>query len=288
MFRVSGPDLVIAACQNGIIGSFPTINARTEVELKHWYDQIVHALEKEPNAAPYAVNLIINKKRNNRFDSDLDILKQYKPPIVITSVGSPKDVIPIVKSYNGLVFSDVASLKHARKAAALGVDGLILLCAGAGGNTGWLNPFAFVREVRDFYDGIIILAGGITDGIGIRAAKVLGCDLVYMGTKFIATTESMAIPDYKQKLINANIDDIMTTKSFSGIPANFLRTTIIDAGLDPDNLPSYSEFERSEFRKKRWKEIWSAGQGVGNIKKIESVSKVVHQLREEYHLYKSY
>lgn len=279
MFRVSGPELVNAACRSGVIGSFPAINPRNSEELEQWLNQITTELAKIPDAVPFAVNLVI---RSERISKDLEIVKQYQVPIVITSVGSPEAVVPSIHSYGGLVFSDVATLHHARKAANLGVDGLILLCAGAGGNAGWVNPFAFVRAVREFYDGIVILAGCVMDGTGIRAAEVLGADLVYMGTRFIATSESMAVTDYKQRLIEVDVDDVMTTKAFTGMTANFLRPTIEAAGLDPDNLPSNKEFNRGENRKQRWKNIWSAGQGVGAVKEIVPVAKLINQLTEEY------
>lgn len=279
MFRVSGPELVIAACRSGVIGSFPAINPRTAEEFNQWMNQITSELETEPEAAPYAVNLVI---RSERLSNDLDIIRKYKPPIVITSVGSPEAAIPAVREFGGLVISDVATLKHAKKAVELGVDGLILLTAGAGGNAGWVNPFAFVRAVREFYDGIVVLAGCIMDGASIRAAEVLGADLVYMGTRFIATKESMAVNEYKQRLVDVDMDDVMTTKAFSGLTANFLRSTIIDAGLDPDNLPSYQEFNEGKQRKKKWKNIWSAGQGVGGVNEITSVAQLVDQLRKEY------
>ncbi|PWA05789.1 hypothetical protein DCC39_17830 [Pueribacillus theae] len=279
MFRVSGPELVIAACRSGVIGSFPAINPRTSEELDHWLSQITHELVGIPEAAPYAVNLVI---RDERLSEDLDVVMHHQPPIVISSVGSPEAIVPSIHSYGGIVLSDVATLRHARNAVELGVDGLILLCAGAGGNAGWVNPFAFVRAVREFYDGIVVLAGCVMDGTGIRAAEALGADLVYMGTRFIATTESMAVTEYKDKLTEVNMDDVMTTKSFSGLTANYLRPTIVAAGLDPENLPSYNEFNSGVHRKKRWKNIWSAGQGVGAVKDIVPVSKLVDRLFDEY------
>ncbi|AXF55175.1 NAD(P)H-dependent flavin oxidoreductase [Salicibibacter kimchii] len=283
MFRVSGPDLVIAACRSGIIGSFPAQNPRTTEELDLWLSQISYELAKLPEAAPYAVNLIM---RDEKLNDKLEVVMRYQPSIVITSVGSPKEIVPSIHSYGGMVFSDVATLRHAQKAVECGVDGLILLCTGAGGHTGWVNPFAFVRAVREFYGGIVVLAGCVTDGTGIQAAEALGADLVYMGTRFIATTESMAIPEYKQKLIDVNMDDVVTSRAFTGMTGNYLRPKVVDAGLDPDDLPSYSEFKNSEHRKKRWKDIWSAGQGVGDVKKIVSVSELVEHLSTDYMSYK--
>lgn len=279
MFRVSGPELVIAACRSGVIGSFPAINTRTPDDLDLWLSQISRKLEQEPDVAPYAVNLVI---RSESFSKELDVVRLHKVPIVISSVGSPEAVVPHIHSYGGIVLADVATLRHARKAVELGVDGLILLCAGAGGNTGWLNPFAFVRAVREFYDGLIVIAGSIMDGASIRAAEALGADMVYMGTRFIAANESLAADEYKQKLKETNIDDVMTTNEISGIPANFIRSTIKAAGLDPENLPPYDEFNKGDFRKQRWKNIWSAGQGVGAVKEILSVAQIVEQLSIEY------
>ena len=197
MFRVSGPELVIAACRSGVIGSFPAINPRTPEELDLWLGKISRELEQVPDAAPYAVNLVI---RSESFSQELDVVMRHKVPMVISSVGNPNAVVPFIHSYGGFVLADVATLRHARKAVELGVDGLILLCAGAGGNTGWMNPFAFVRAVREFYDGLVVIAGGIMDGASIRAAEALGADLVYMGTRFIAAAESLAADEYKQKL----------------------------------------------------------------------------------------
>lgn len=281
MFRVSGPELVVAACRNGIIGSFPAINCRTPEELDQWLSQISEELEHISDATPYAVNIVI---RSNTLVEELEIVKRYKVPIVISSVGSPEKVVPAVHSYGGLVLADVATLRHARKAISLGVDGLILLCGGAGGNTGWINPFAFVRAVREFYDGIVVVAGSIMDGASIRAAEVLGADFAYMGTRFIAAAESMAEDAYKQKLKEANMDGIMTTKEISGIPANFIRSTIEAVGLDSNNLPPYDEFNKGDFRKQRWKNIWSAGHGVGAVKEVSPVSHIVEHLLSEYKL----
>lgn len=278
MFRVSSPELVIAACQSGVIGSFPSQNCRTLTELDDWLLTISENLRDAQ--VPYAVNLVI---RRERLMQDLELVVRYRVPIVITSVGSPEPIVEAVHAYGGLVFSDVASLKHANKAIELGVDGLILLCSGAGGNGGWNHPFAFVRAVRECYDGTIILAGSVMDGISIRAAEVLGANLVYMGTRFIATHESDASDDYKQMVIDSNIDDLVMTTAFSGMNANFLRPSIIKAGLDPDDLPDYDTFIMTNHRKKRWKDIWSAGQGVTTVKRIETVSQVIQQLKEEYY-----
>lgn len=279
MFRVSGPELVIAACRSGVVGAFPHQNCRTSEELEQWLERITSALSRYPDAAPFAVNLIM---RHERLEDDLELVVHYRVPLVITSVGSPAKAIAAVHSYGGVLLADVATLRHAKKAVSLGVDGLILLCAGSGGKTGWVNPFAFVRAVREFYDGLVVLAGSISDGISIRAAQVLGSDLVYMGTRFIATEESMAVPEYKEMVLAATMDDIVTTRAFTGLMTNFLRPSIVAAGFDPERLPEYETFEQSEHRKKRWRDIWSAGQGVGASKQIVPVCRLVQQLCEEY------
>jgi len=242
MFLVSGPDLVVAAGSCGVIGSFPTANCRTSSELDKWINNIAERLDETEQtngvrSAPYCPNLIVHKS-NIRLQDDLSVLVKHRPQIVITSVGSPDVVLAPLQDIGTIVFADVATLRHAKKAIEAGVDGLVLLTAGAGGQTGWLNPFAFVREVRTFFDGPIVLAGGISDGRALRAAEVLGCDFGYMGTKFIATHESMASDKYKQMLIECNADDILLTKAFTGLEANMLRQSVIKSGLDPDNLPA--------------------------------------------------
>lgn len=277
MFRVSTPELVIEACRNGVIGSFPSQNCRTLADLDDWLRKISETLKSSP--IPYAINLVM---RSERLMQDLELVVRYRTPIVISSVGSPEPIIAPVHAYGGRVLADVATLKHAKKALELGVDGLILLCSGAGGNGGWNNPFAFVRAVREFYDGLIVIAGSITDGRSIRAAEVLGADLAYMGTRFIATRESDASDEYKQMLLKSTLDDVITTAAFSGMKANFLRQSIIRAGLNPEDLPDYETFQSSSHRKKRWKTIWSAGQGVTSIKKIETVRQVIERLKTEY------
>ena len=286
MFTVSGPELVVAACRNGVIGAFPTANARTSEELDAWIDQIKGRLE--PASAPWCPNLIIRQPRMRR---DLDVLLRHSPEIVITSVGSPAEVIAPLHAIGCLVFADVGSLAHAEKAIAAGVDGLILLTAGAGGNTGWLNPFAFVRAIRKIFKGPIVLAGGISDGVALWAARVLGCDLAYMGTKFIATQESMASQPYKEMVVDADADDVMLTRAFSGLSANMLRPSIIAAGLDPDRLnEQVTPVEASKLYgrdagqdgQKRWNNIWSAGHSVSSVVGITTVAELIAATRSEY------
>ena len=234
MRHVSGPDLVTAACCAGVIGAFPTKNARSTEELDDCLRRIETGIRDGAGiGAPYCPNLIIRDKRR---DEDLSCLIRHKVEIVITSVGSPASVIAPLHDVGCLVFADVATLDHARKAIALGTDGLVLLTAGAGGHTGWLNPFAFVRAVRDIFEGPIVLAGGMSDGQAIWAAQVLGCDLAYMGTKFIATIESMADDRYRQMLVNSTMDDVLLTRNFTGLRTNYLRQSLVAAGIDPDRL----------------------------------------------------
>jgi len=288
MFLVSGPDLVIEACKAGVIGSFPTLNAKPLRVLEGWLGRIAsetRAAERErPSCvAPWAANLNVHRTYE-RFADDLRLVLEHKPPIVITALGSPARVIDDVHAYGGFVFADVNSLRLARKAAEADVDGLVLVAAGAGGHTGQLAGFAFLPAVREFFDGPIILAGGISDGRGIRAAEVLGADLAYMGTRFIASRESLASEAYKQMLVRSGAEDIMLTAAFTGVPANYLRPSIEAAGLDPDALQPRDgiNFDDEEKRRTAWKDIWSAGQGVGAIKRVQSVADLVAELQAEY------
>ena len=283
MFLVSGPDLVIAASRSGVIGSFPTANCRTLVELDNWLARIT---QETLETAPYAPNLIVHRS-NERLQDDADLVAKHRAPLVIASVGSPSPILNKIHAYGGLVFADIASMRHAEKAITAGADGLILLSAGAGGQTGWANPFAFVRAVRQIYDGPIVLAGGVNDGIALRAARTLGCDLAYMGTRFIATHESMAVDRYKAMLVSAGLDDVMLTSAFTGLPTNKLRPSIKCAGLDPDDLPArgminVSEDINPDKRPKRWRDIWSAGHSVAGVHDIPSVAKLIDRLADEY------
>lgn len=284
MFRVSGPDLVIAACRAGVIGAFPTANCRSAEELDAWLTRIRAAVR--PQDAPFCPNLII---KHEAMASQLDVLLRHRIELVITSVGSPAPVIEPLHAIGCLVFADVASLSHARKAIAAGADGLVLLTAGAGGQTGWANGFAFVRAVRQFFAGPLVLAGGISDGQAVLATQALGCDLAYMGTRFIATQESLAVPDYKQMLVDADLDDVMLSDAFTGLPANMLRPSVEAAGLDPADLPSALGEEGASRLygargsvAKRWADIWSAGHSVSGVRAVESVADLVERVLAEY------
>jgi len=283
MFLVSGPDLVIATCRAGAIGSFPTANCRTLEDLDQWLGRMV---AETKGGAPFAPNLIVHKS-NTRLQKDAALVAQHKAPLVIASVGSPAPIMDTINGYGGRVFADIASMRHAEKAIATGVDGLILLAAGAGGQTGWANPFAFVRAVRDIYDGPVVLAGGISDGVALKAAMTLGCDLAYMGTRFIATQESMAVQGYKDMLVSSSLDDVMLTSAFTGLPASKLRPSIVAAGLDPDALPArgminVAEDINPDKRPKRWKDTWSAGHSVSGVKDLPPVAELVERVAREF------
>ena len=295
MFLVSGPALVKAACRAGVIGSFPTANCRTVEELDAWLSDIVDDLGRAADEtgrapAPLCPNLIVHRS-NPRIADDLAAVLRHKVELVITSVGSPEPVIKPLRDAGCLVLADVASMRHAERAAAAGVDGLVLLTAGAGGQTGWVNPFAFVRAVRTFWDGIVVMAGGMADGQAIAAAEVLGCDLAYMGTKFIATRESLAKDAYKRMLVESRLDDVLLTRAFTGLETNMLRPSIAAAGLDPENLPvrgaidiakDISVAERERPDAKRWKDIWSAGHSVSGVLDILSVAELVERTAAQY------
>ncbi|HRE19224.1 MAG TPA: nitronate monooxygenase family protein [Rhodocyclaceae bacterium] len=283
MFIVSNPDLVIAQCKAGIVGSFPALNARPESALEEWLDKIQAALADDPNAAPFAVNQIIHQS-NARLEHDMGVCIQHKVPIIITSLRAPNEIVPHVHAYGGLVFHDVISVRHAEKALEAGGDGLILVCAGAGGHAGTLSPFALVREVRRFYDGPIILSGAITDGNGILAAQAMGADLAYIGTRFIATQEANAAEAYKQGIVAANAADIVYTPYFTGVHGNYLKASITAAGLDPDHLPDRdkSAMDFNSSAAKAWKDIWGAGQGVGNIGEVLPAGELIARMKNEY------
>jgi nitronate monooxygenase len=276
MFLVSGPDLVVAAASAGVVGAFPTLNARTPEILDAWLQDIAARSAGAPGAC--AANLILHAS-NPRRDVDLDLVIRHQVPWVITSVGSPAPVVERVRAYGGRVLADVATVRHARKAIAAGVDVLVLLTAGAGGNTGWLNPFAFVEEVRGFWSGPLAVAGGITTGRQVRAVQVAGADLAYVGTPFIATHESLAAEAYKQALCGAGADDIVLTDALTGIPANFLASSLRDNGImsaDGRLAPRGSSDMAS------WKTAWSAGHGVASVREISSVAQRVEALREQW------
>jgi nitronate monooxygenase len=286
MFRVSGPELVIAACREGVIGSFPVANCRTVNDLDEWLTRIETSLT--PEDAPFCPNLIM---RRQRVMEEVDCLLKHRVEMVITSVGSPEPIVGPLHDAGCLVFADVANVRHAQKAIAAGVDGLILLTAGAGGQTGWANGFSFVRAVRAIYDGPIVLAGGVGDGQAVWAAQTLGCDLAYMGTKFIATRESMAGEGYKQMLVDCRLDDVLLTRAFTGLETNMLRPSIIAAGLDPDDLPTTMSEEGAaalygggtdKGGPKRWLDVWGAGHSVSGVTGIPTVSELVEVTAREY------
>lgn len=280
MFLISGPELVIAACRAGVAGAFPTPNCRTIEDLDQWMDRIVSA--RLPGDAPWIANMITHST-NTRLSEDLRLIAQYKPPVVITALGSPRPVIETVKSYGGLVFADVVSMKLARKAAEAGVDGLACVSAGAGGHTGHLSPFAFISAVRDFFDGYVAVGGGVGDGAGVAGAVAAGADFVYMGTRFLATQESLAQDDYKQMVVQSGPDDLIVSPAITGTAASWLRPSLIAAGLDPDNLGDPVDRNyTSGGNQKRWKDLWAAGQGIDAVRRVEPVSQVVEQLTQEY------
>ena len=294
MFLVSGVDLVVAACGRGVIGSFPTANCRNAEQLDSWLLEIDVRLRRRADeagvaCAPSCPNLIVHRS-NARLADDLRIVLKHAPELVITSVGSPGAVVAPLHDAGALVFADVASVRHAERAVDAGADGLVLLTAGAGGLTGWLNPFAFTRAVRRFFSGPIVLAGGITDGYALRAARTLGCDLAYMGTRFIATHESMADQRYKDMLVASSADDIVLTRAFTGLQTNMLRPSIVAAGLDPDSLPERGAIEISkdidigarESGPARWRDIWSAGHSTSGVLKVSSVADLISQTVAEY------
>ena len=298
MLSVSGPDLAIAACKAGVIGSFPLANARSIEGVDAWLKQIETALaeaaEQTPEhfpdlaPAPFCPNLIIKRAE---MRAELDALVRHRVEMVITSVGSPAEALGPLHDVGTIVFADVATIHHAEKAIASGVDGLILLTAGAGGQTGWLNPLAFVRATRAMFDGPIVLAGGISDGAALWAAEILGCDLAYMGTKFIATNESMAAQAYKQMLVRSGMDDVMLTQAFTGLDTNMLTPSMIAAGLDPRTLPPRVSMEEAAKNfggmserggPRRYKDIWSAGHSVSGVERIQSAAELVERTLAEY------
>lgn len=283
MFLISGPDMVVAQAKAGMIGSFPTPNARTPEILDQWMRQISLALESAGNAAAWAANLVVHPS-NDRLPADLECVIRHKPSLVITALGSPTRVIDSVHGYGGLVFADVNSVSFARKAAAAGVDGLVLVASGAGGHTGQTAGFAFVEEVRQFWDGPIVLGGAISTGHAIRAAEVLGADLAYVGTALIACEESMAERAYKEMVIGAGAEDIVPSRGITGVTANWLRDSLIAAGHDPKNMAEDKKpnFDNAQDDAKAWKNVWSAGQGVGAVQAIEPMAKIVARLKQEY------
>jgi nitronate monooxygenase len=284
MFIISNPDLVIAQCKSGLIGAFPALNARPKELLDDWLIRIKAELAADPQAAPFAVNQIIHQS-NERLDHDMDLCVKHEVPLIITSLRAPNDIVPRVHAYGGQVFHDVISVRHAEKALEAGVDGLILVCAGAGGHAGTLSPFALVGEIRKFYDGPIALSGAITNGNAILSAQALGADFAYIGTRFIATQEANAVAGYKQAIIDSAAVDVVYTPYFTGVHGNYLKKSIVAAGLDPDDLPVKDKTAMSfgsARDAKAWKDIWGAGQGVGTIGDVLPTAELVTRLQQEY------
>ncbi|MBX3529081.1 MAG: nitronate monooxygenase [Rhizobiaceae bacterium] len=280
MFLISGPDLVVEVCRSGLVGTFPALNQRTSEGYAAWLNEIKGRLSALPAAASFGVNLIVHKS-NPRLAADLEITVKHKVPLVITSLGAVKDVVDAVHSYGGLVFHDVISLRHAEKAAEAGVDGIIAVAAGAGGHAGTLSPFALIPEIASFFKGTIVLSGAMSTGRHIAAARMLGADMAYLGTRFIATRESMATPAQKQMVLAARASDILYTPAISGVNANFMRPSIVAAGLDPDNLVAHGALDMQN-EAKAWKNVWSAGQGVGSIGDIPGAAELCERLIAEY------
>ena len=285
MFLVSDPQLVLACCHSGIVGSFPALNQRESSGFKAWLEEIESGLTAD--SAPHAVNLIVHGS-NPRLQADLAICVEHKVPVVITSLGAVKEVVDAVHSYGGLVFHDVTTRRHAEKAAEAGVDGLIAVAAGAGGHAGTWSPFALIAEIRQFFDKTLLLAGCLNRGHEILAAQLLGADLAYLGTRFIATRENAAPAAYKQMIVEARAADIVHTPAVSGVPASFMRQSLELAGYDLKQLQNKGEVNYGEKLKpisdeaKAWKTVWSAGQGVGAIGDLPTVAELVARLDDEY------
>lgn len=288
LFIVSTPPLVIAQCSEGIVGAMPSLNARDAADLSPWLSQIEqHLAHIKLNApsrkvAPYAINLIVHRS-NPRVEHDLAVCAQHRVPIIITSLSAPHHIVDTVHAWGGKVFHDVTTVRHAQKALEAGVDGLIAVCGGAGGHAGTTNPFALVGEIRRFYDGPLALSGALSRGQDIAATLALGADFAYMGTRFIASLEANASLEYKQAIIDSGSKDVIYTPYFTGIPGNYLRSSIERAGLDPEQLTAKDTTSHvNTSDSKPWKDIWGAGQGVGSIERIQSVKDIVQQLRQDY------
>jgi nitronate monooxygenase len=293
LFIISNPDLVIAQCKAGVVGSFPALNARPEPALNEWLDRITtelaeyNARHPERPAAPFAVNQIVHKS-NDRLERDLELCAKYKVPITITSLGAREDVNASVHSYGGIVLHDVIDNFFAKKAVAKGADGLIAVASGAGGHAGRLSPFALLHEIREWFDGPLILSGAIANGNAILAAQAAGADLAYIGSAFIATTEADAAESYKQMIVDSSASDIVYSNLFTGVHGNYLRQSIVNAGLDPEALPA-SDPSKMNFgsggssKAKAWRDIWGAGQGVGAIKRVVPAAELIARFADEYH-----
>ncbi len=292
LFIISGPELVTAQCKAGIVGSFPALNARPVEVLDEWLtrinDDLTQYKEENPGAivAPYAVNQICHSS-NDRLAQDMETCVKHKVPIIITSLRPPAEIVEAAHSYGGVVFHDVINVKHAQKAAEQGVDGLILVCAGAGGHAGTLSPFALVREVKQWFDGTILVSGAMGDGYAVAGALAMGADLAYIGSRFIASEEANAEAGYKDMLVASAADDIVYSSLFTGVHGNYLKPSIAAAGLDPDNLP---EADKSKMNfgsggntaSKAWKDIWGCGQGIGSIERVQTIAEIVDGLEKEF------
>lgn len=289
MFIISHPPLVLAQCKAGIVGSFPALNARPESQLDDWLAEISeelashNAANPDRPAAPFAVNQIVHKS-NLRLDHDLAVCVKYKVPIVISSLGAREEVNEAIHSYGGIVLHDIIHDRHARKAIEKGADGLIAVAAGAGGHAGTLSPFALIQEIRQWFDGPLLLSGAIATGGAILAAQAMGADLAYIGSPFIATTEARALDEYKEMIIGSKAADIIYTNLFTGVHGNYLKASIAKAGMDPDNLPESdpSKMNFGSDRTKAWKDIWGCGQGIGMVQEVTSAGALVDRLASEY------
>lgn len=279
MFLVSGVEIVVAACKAGILGSFPTLNCRKPEDLDRWMGEI----RERVGERPWAANLVVHSS-NKRLPLDVELVVKHRPPVVITALGSPRAVVDAVHSYGGVVYADVISTSFARKALDAGVDGLVLVSAGAGGHFGPLAAPAFIAEVRQFFDGTVILAGAVANARAVRAYQALGADLVYVGTPFIAAEESMAAPGHKQMLVDCKAEDIISTNSITGAWANFLKPSLLANGFDPANPGQKPKVDASDPQgeAKAWKTIWSAGQSVAQVRAVEPVAAIVARFRREY------
>jgi len=292
MFIASTPDLVIEQCKAGIVGSFPALNARPASQLDEWLARIKEELDAYAKAnptakvAPFAVNQIAHAS-NDRLQHDVEACVRHKVPLIITSLRPPREIVEAAHSYGGLVFHDVISLRHARKAAEQGVDGIIAVCAGAGGHAGMASPFALVREIRQFFDGTIALSGAMSSGADVFAAQALGADMAYIGTRFLATREANVVEGYKQMIVDSSSDEIVYTSLFTGVKGNYLKRSVAALGFDADNLPEADKSKMNfgsggNTEKKAWRDIWSAGQGAGNIHDVLPTAELVGRMVREY------
>mgnify|MGYP006316226895 FL=1 len=292
MFIASTPDLVIEQCKAGIVGSFPALNARPASQLDEWLARIKEELDAYAKAnpaakvAPFAVNQIAHAS-NDRLQHDVEACVRHKVPLIITSLRPPREIVEAAHSYGGLVFHDVISLRHARKAAEQGVDGIIAVCAGAGGHAGMASPFALVREIRQFFDGTIALSGAMSSGADVFAAQALGADMAYIGTRFLATREANVDDGYKQMIVDSSSDEIVYTSLFTGVKGNYLKRSVAALGFDADNLPEADKSKMNfgsggNTEKKAWRDIWSAGQGAGNIHDVLPTAELVARMVREY------